>query len=274
MIELVNTYQLPWLMMGDFNELLESTDKIGGRDLIPSRVQAFDNCLKWCGFFELASSGPNCTWTNKSWNWSKHIKEKLDKAFCNNEWQFLFPQAHGLTLLRTHSDHHLISVSIEGWNTQKPHYTFIFQPMWLTHASFRPIVDCYWNSHNPHVMESQNFTTLFYSKIHLMQSCLTRWNSETFGEIGRNKKKLMARILGIQKTLCTKHSRFLLPLEWDLIHQYNMILYQEYLLWQMKSRMLWLTYEDVNSKFFQLQTKIWRARQHIATLKDDTGEWL
>ena len=85
LIELANTYQLPWLMMGDFNELLESTDKIGGRDLIPSRVQAFDNCLKRCGFFELASSGPNCTWTNKSWNWSKHIKEKLDKAFCNNE---------------------------------------------------------------------------------------------------------------------------------------------------------------------------------------------
>ena len=146
--------------------------------------------------------------------------------------------------------------------------------MWLTHASFRPTVDCYWNSHNPHVMESQNFTTLFYSKIHLMQSCLTHWNSKTFGEIGCNKKKLRARILGIQKTLCTKHSRFLLPLERDLIHQYNMILYQEYLLWQMKSRMLWLAYEDVNSKFFQLQTKIRRARQHIATLKDDTSEWL
>ena len=74
LIELANTHQLPWLMKGDFNELLESTDKIGGRDLIPSRVQAFDNCLKHCGLFELASSGPNCTWTNKSWNWSKHIK--------------------------------------------------------------------------------------------------------------------------------------------------------------------------------------------------------
>ena len=242
--------------MGDFNELLESMDKIGGRDLIPSWMQAFDDCLKWCGFFELASSGPNCTWTNKSWNWSKHIKEKLDRAFCNNEWQFLFPRAHGLTLLRMHLDHYPINVPIEGWNTQKPHYTFISQSMWLTHASFRPTIDCCWNSHNPYVMESQNFTTIFYSKIHHMQSYLTRWNSETFGEIGRNKKRLRARILGIQKTLCTKHSRFLLSLEWDLIHQYNMILYQEYLLWQMKSRMLWLTYGDVNTKFFHLQTKI------------------
>ena len=42
----------------------------------------------------------------------------------------------------------------------------------------------------------------------------------------------------------------------------------------MKSRMLWLTYEDANTKFFQLQTKIHCARQHIATLKDDIDEWL
>ena len=53
-----------------------------------------------------------------------------------------------------------------------------------------------------------------------------------------------------------------------------MILYQEYLLWQMKSRMLWPTYGDVNTKFFQLQTKIQRAKQYIATLKDDASEWL
>ena len=48
-------------MMEDFNELLESMDKIGRRDLIPSLVQAFDNFLKRCGIFELASSGPNFT---------------------------------------------------------------------------------------------------------------------------------------------------------------------------------------------------------------------
>ena len=42
----------------------------------------------------------------------------------------------------------------------------------------------------------------------------------------------------------------------------------------MKSRMLWLMYGDANKKFFQLQTKIRRGKQHIATLKDDVDEWL
>lgn len=38
-------YNMPWLVMGDFNELLDTTDKLGGRPLIASRVHAFHECL-------------------------------------------------------------------------------------------------------------------------------------------------------------------------------------------------------------------------------------
>ena len=38
-------YNMPWLVMGDFNELSDTTDKIGGRPLIASRVHAFQECL-------------------------------------------------------------------------------------------------------------------------------------------------------------------------------------------------------------------------------------
>ena len=42
----------------------------------------------------------------------------------------------------------------------------------------------------------------------------------------------------------------------------------------MKSRMLWLSYGDANTHFFHVQVKIKRARQHIATLKDESEEWI
>lgn len=69
--------------MGDFNELLDSSDKLGGRPLIPSRVHAFNSCLYNGGPFKVASSRPKCTWTNKNWDWRRHIREKLDRAFNN-----------------------------------------------------------------------------------------------------------------------------------------------------------------------------------------------
>lgn len=112
--------------MGDFNELLDSNDKFGGRPLLSSRVQAFHSCLTTCGLLELATSGPKCTWANKHWDWRCHIRERLDRAFHNAAWQLLFPKAHCLTLPRFHSDHHPIIASTEDWETAAPQKHFFF----------------------------------------------------------------------------------------------------------------------------------------------------
>lgn len=42
----------------------------------------------------------------------------------------------------------------------------------------------------------------------------------------------------------------------------------------MKSRIIWLSYGDVNTHFFHVQAKIERAHQHIAILEDESKEWL
>lgn len=78
-------FKFPWLTMGDFSELLNSPDKLGGRPLIPSRVHALHSRL---------SSGPRCTWTNKNWDWRRHIRERLDRAFRNADWQVASPKGH------------------------------------------------------------------------------------------------------------------------------------------------------------------------------------
>ena len=87
-------YNMPRLIMGDFNELLDATDKIGGQPLIASCVHAFQECLNQCGLFDPATSGTNCTWTNKNWDWRWYIREKLDRAFINANWQVLFPLSY------------------------------------------------------------------------------------------------------------------------------------------------------------------------------------
>ena len=42
----------------------------------------------------------------------------------------------------------------------------------------------------------------------------------------------------------------------------------------MKSRILWLSFGDANTRFFHIQTKIRRARQHIASLKNYDDKWI
>ena len=58
-------HQLPWLMLGDYNELLSSHDKLGGNPLNPRQVQLFKECLDACGMVDLGFHGPKFTWVNK-----------------------------------------------------------------------------------------------------------------------------------------------------------------------------------------------------------------
>lgn len=121
-------------------------------------------------------------------------------------------------------------------------------------------------------MGLDNFTGNFYKKIHHLQGCLANWNTNVFGQVNQNKKRIRAWLLGTQRALCRRPSCFLLQLEQHLINQYDAILFQDFLLWQMKFRILWLSYGDANTQFFHVQAKIKRARQHIATLKDESEE--
>lgn len=179
---------------GWFNELLDLTDKIGGRPLIPSRVHAFHDCLTQCGLFDLATSGPNCTRTNKNWDWWQHTREKLDWAFINAEWQvlFLFPKGHCLTLPRFHSYHHPIIISTDGWEKQSSLKQFIFQLMRQTHHLLQQIVAACWLTHESQIMGLDNFTSNFYKKIHHLQSCLADWKTNVFGQVALNKKRIHA----------------------------------------------------------------------------------
>ena len=92
--------------------------------------------------------------------------------------------------------------------------------------------------------------------------------------MGLNKKCIQARLVGAQKALSHQPSTFLMQLEQHLIHQNNIILYREQLLWQMKSRIFWLSYGDANTKFFHVQTKMKKARQHIIALKNEDNVWV
>lgn len=59
-------FNMPWLVMGNFNDLLYTKDELGGRPLIASLVHAFNDYLNYCDLFYLTTSGPHCTWTNKN----------------------------------------------------------------------------------------------------------------------------------------------------------------------------------------------------------------
>lgn len=53
--------QKPWLILGDFNSVLQVEDKIGGNPVTWSEVEDFQYCIDTCGLIELPQQGQRYT---------------------------------------------------------------------------------------------------------------------------------------------------------------------------------------------------------------------
>ena len=58
-------HDLPWALMGDFNEVVTEEEKVGGNPICQRRVRAILDCMNECQMMDLGFSGPKFTWTNK-----------------------------------------------------------------------------------------------------------------------------------------------------------------------------------------------------------------
>ena len=63
MLRMLNSRpNLPWLCMGDFNDILFIEEKRVGRVSSHGQMQAFRDVLDVCGFVDLGFTGPEFTW--------------------------------------------------------------------------------------------------------------------------------------------------------------------------------------------------------------------
>jgi hypothetical protein len=75
---------LPWLMAGDFNEILHAHEKDGGAARPQRCMQAFSTALSDCGLDDIGYSGDIFSWRRG------RICERLDRAVSSSSWADLF----------------------------------------------------------------------------------------------------------------------------------------------------------------------------------------
>ncbi|CAL1396677.1 unnamed protein product [Linum trigynum] len=64
MATLSHQWEGPWLCGGDFNEVLDSDEKEGGRAVNVAAMAAFKDCLLVTGLQDLGFQGHKFTWVN------------------------------------------------------------------------------------------------------------------------------------------------------------------------------------------------------------------
>lgn len=172
--------------------------------------------LNNCEFIDLGFSGPHFTWSNLR-QADDLNRERIDRAVANAAWKCNFPDTEVTHLPRVHSDHCPILLNLNPTNQQLLDKPFRFQKMWLSHLDFQNLVKLAWPGGWTDVKESINL----FSKRAII------WNKESFGNIFYKKKRILARLRGIQLSLAKRPPSFLTNLKKLLRAEYSTLLENE-----------------------------------------------
>ena len=81
LVKFASTHNTPWVVAGDFNDILSRHEKFSSTPANTRRINAFHNYLDACNLLDLGFNGPRFTWTNK--RDQGLVMERLDRFFCN-----------------------------------------------------------------------------------------------------------------------------------------------------------------------------------------------
>jgi hypothetical protein len=178
---------LPWLCMGDFNEILFSHEKDGGPARAPGCMESFRKALEDTRLDDLGFVGDVFTWRN---NWhvaDGYIRERLDRAVANVQWRCLFPLYKIINGDHRHSDHRSVSAILSDQAMPRSSIVdepgFRFEAAWLHEEECAEIVENAWNT------AFEEGECLMADAVKLVGRKLWLWDKEVLGELKNRIKK-------------------------------------------------------------------------------------
>ncbi|KAL6174610.1 hypothetical protein ACLB2K_051256 [Fragaria x ananassa] len=256
-----------WVLMGDFNIIISPEEKLGGIGGVSNFMLNFSTFLNNNGLVSLQATGLPFTWTNKHVD-DTVIFERLDRAVSNANFLLNYPDSRLENLPIISSDHGPICLTLEN-PKRKSRKPFRFEAIWLSHHSFKPLVENIWKQKintNPIL----NFVTIAGQ----FASRARTWNKSVFGNIFRRMEELNQESEEIQQQLMANpNSTFLKQKDTQIRAELVEIWKQEEVYWAQKAKANWLNLGDRNTRFFQAQANIRKKINHISKLQDSSGNW-
>jgi hypothetical protein len=141
--ELRDMSELPWCIIGDFNDLLSQEDKCGTHSHPNWLCAGFRNAICDCDLSDIYLEGYPYTWVKRRGS-SDIVEERLDRAMANSLWLLRYFNVKLTNLLASHSDHSPILLQNSPITRSEGVYSFRFKNSWLKEEDIGEVVDEGW----------------------------------------------------------------------------------------------------------------------------------
>ncbi|CAK8531456.1 unnamed protein product [Lathyrus sativus] len=234
-----NNQQGPWFLMGDFNNVTKSMDRIGGNLVTEREYADLRNLMDHAGLFEKDSTGDYFTWTNK--HSVGTIYSKIDHVLGNIDWLQGNTDMNLEILPPSISDHCLLCLSDQKRN-RTVHTNFKFTNSVIKVAGYQDIVKQSWHK----VCVGRPMARLWYKLLRLQAPLIKL--SKQFSHLHMSIVKARTELLKAQEELMV-----------DIMN---------------RSKLDWLREGDSNSAFFYAYLNSRHAVTHLSQLQKEDGTYI
>ena len=245
----------PWLLTGDFNDILNNAEKVGGPVRYEGSFTAFRSFVAQNGLWDLKHTGESLSWRGN--RHTHFIRSRLDRAMSNCAWSEAFPMGRCRYLRFEGSDHRPL---LSYFNSERPRRRglFRFNRTLTEQEEVTQVINEAWH-HSP-----------LHSVIEKLNACrrgIIRWAKEQQEQsnliIKQNQEALEAALSSDNP-------------DQNRIDDIYSVLRNAYLaeeqFWQQRSRIQWLKQGDRNTGFFHAATRTRRKINAIPVLEANKVE--
>jgi mannosylglycoprotein endo-beta-mannosidase len=261
-IDIHNSVQGPWLIIGDFNLIKDAKDK-NNLNIDRRWMSRFRTALNTSNLIEIPLIGRKYTWSNEQ---QPPTLVRLDRAFCTADWELRFAAAKLLPQSTRFSDHCPLLLVNDG--LVKTGRRFRFEAYWQFVEGFGEVVTQAWGVETG----GRSPLAVLDFKLRETKKALKFWSKHHIGDI--------------QKHLCIADE---LILQFDTAQESRQLSNDEMLLRKnlrsrtlglavllkikrkQRSRITWLKAGDANTRFFHRKANARHRKNTIHALQSREG---
>lgn len=151
---------LPWCIIGDFNDLMFAGEKRGGREHPRNLLAGFEETVRDCNLMDLGFVEERYTW-EKSRGKENWIQERLDRGLATQQWRNLFPLAEVQVLDVATSDHLPLYLHLNRKVYAPRSKRFKFENVWIKEKDcFRVVKDSWEIGNDREILDKISYCCL------------------------------------------------------------------------------------------------------------------